>query len=474
MKKTFGLLLVITLIAASVVGCSKDEKEFLKLVDQVSSLRSIEVEGEMEFSTNDEFVSNLITNESDMIYLKDFLNGFELKYKGYSSKDKKEIHFTYEYRLNKNEDYKFLTEFIVKDKDLYIKTDKIVKILIERIDQETLSEKEKKDFQKIKNLDKEYGYIKIDLEKEIQDIDFDRAINNEFKYSDFLLKAFDNFDTNLIDKSVRKYTFKIDSKKFLELIKDFLTYLSDDSNALIKNLNDLYQNNQEYRELLKLQGYDKKQYYAFLKEMQNLTKNSKLYLNNYNKFLESEEKQEVLDVFNNSYFSYSLKKNSKNTYKSGMDLNVNITDLNNYKFRLKNESFIKEVKEYDLSSINVPLNVITFEQLEDKFKEEVKKITVNLESGKYIKETNKGINESYINYILDEDDNIYLPAIVILSDLDEDIKWNKETNFFEMKRDGEIITFETSDLNGKKYIKINNLEKVGYKLDINKKLLIIE
>lgn len=450
-KKFLSLLLAALLSVTMLTGCGVNELGYLSLSKEISKLtefsfeNSTQVELSKKLAGESYNIDIKLTGEANLKKLDDMYLSFDMLLKVNDIEIKKPI------------------KFIIADNKLYLpKTALIELIALEKlVDINKSSEKIIKEL--LNNDLKDVEYI---LLTELDE--YNNKISNEELSElavNYITKAFKGFDSKLVTKTSKGYSFELNSENILVFLKSLFKYLAENKelvfNETIDYINKVYEN-------LEIKDITDEQKQEIINEIEESRQEFYDFIDEAVEALDSDEFADYVKLIKGS-------KIKEEIYKSGSAYNQTISSA----IVIEGENYLKlssntAIKPEAIEKKKVVGNIIKSEELSELYNKAenkinpVKKMEFEWFSEGYEANVNKTRLEGnssvdFQPYIIVEG-RIYLPLRYICESFGEEVEWDNDNRKTYIIRGSEKIDMTGIIVDSKTMIKIRDFERLGYKV----------
>lgn len=456
MKKIISAILVGLMLITSLAGCGVNELGYLNLSREISSLTQYgfdnltSVKVAKEFTKEEYNVDFEIKGEVNMENLKDLYGTMDFKFK------------VNDIGVENPISIKFLNNKVYISKNAVIELIKYEKML-------NNTEEYGKIAEVLYNNDlKDIDYIVEDLSEEFAEIpDEEIPYTEVYDYAyEYLTKAFKGFDTKLIKKINKGYSFELTPESTLEFVESLVGYLSKNKEAVFNETINYIENvsmilgeeisKEEKDEIIaELEG-SRQDFYDFVDE-------AVLFME------ESNELELATSMFDDSIIKMDLVK-EKDSYKQVIDAEIVYEDVSMGKVLSTTI-----IRPKDVEKVPVSGNTITLEEMEKAYTKAenkvnpVQKVELRWYADSYDAEVTKyrlggNTDWDYQPFTIIEG-RIYLPLRYIGESFGEEVDWDNISKKAYVIRGLEKIDMTGVLVDSRTMVKIRDFEKLGYKID---------
>ncbi|HAN10411.1 MAG TPA: hypothetical protein DCP90_07340 [Clostridiales bacterium] len=493
MKKILSLFLVTVMMVTLFTGCTKEELGLWNLTKEVSNLSVFE--GTENIDINAEQLFDLIDKESAKlgteftteqkeilnkarVFLRDNSIQLFVKY----NKDNIEGMIEVNTITKKTNEKKTFTTMILKGEKVYINVEQIVAYLsnsgLYQVDQ------------LLNNTGKSVKYIMIDL-KDLADSNVgslkysmgtSQALTDKYiKFADQLFEVvFKDFTTGQIEKTgTDSYSMSINGEEMMDVAVDAAINLINNYDGFAEAFVNLI-NTLTDEELKSLNLGDSKENIItnFNQSKQSVKENKETAITQMQMAKAMIKSEQYKPLFESILMTYSLAKKSSTNYTDEFSFKMNLTPMINTIIgqtdaMITNECNIGIVATSNitkLSSVSITAPTEGVIDVKDIKKYAKQKLKVNVDNGAYNQTISEFPTSSYENLDVKLiNDYSYLPARKVVEILGDEINWDNTQKKAYVTINEEKVYLEGVIINERTYIKVRELEKIGYKINWNEK-----
>lgn len=454
-KKLVSLTLVGLMSISMLTGCGVNELGYLNLSKELSNV----TEFSFENSTQIEFLEEILGEE----YIIDLgLNGVA------NLEDLESMYMSFDLLVKINDiEIKKPMNFKIVDNNVYLSTNALLEVvaLEEAFNGTTKSEKV---IEELYNNDlKDVEYILLsDLGFEYENISYKEMSDSAMKY---LTKTFKGLDSKLITKTSKGYSIELTSESALVFVKNLITYLSENKELVfeetVKYLENLYSS-------IKIEGVTEEDIAEMIVELKEGKQEFYDFIDGAVLIAESGELDSYSDMVKGSKIKDEIYK-ERNRYKEISEVELVYEELNSFKIKSNTTITPKKVEKTVITdSIMAEDLEVLYNKAENKVNP-IKEMELSWADG--------DVEAFIINTRLDENDDIdeqpytiidgriYLPLRYICETFGEEVLWDDAIKSAYIVRGSEKTSMTGVLLDSKTMIKVRDFEKLGYKVEFEKK-----
>ncbi|HCC07852.1 MAG TPA: hypothetical protein DEP72_06820 [Clostridiales bacterium] len=493
MKRILSLFLAMVMMVTLFTGCTKEELGLWNLTKEVSEISVLE--GDENIDIDAEQLFDLIDKQGEKLGMeltteeKEVLNKIRVFLKENSIQllvkyDKDNIEGTIEINVvtKKTSEKKAFTTVILKGEKVYINIEQIVSYLSD-------SGLYKAD--ELLNIKgKSMKYMMIDL----NDLDnsklgglkynigTDQKLTDKYiAFADELIQVvFKDLTTNQVEKiGTDSYSMSVNGEEMMDVAFDSIIYLinnyDDFADAFVDLLNTLTD-----EELKSLNIGDSREEIigSFNESRQSLKENKDTAISQMEMSKQMMKSEQIKPILESILMKYSLAKQNSTTYTDEFSFKMNLTPtINTILQQTGNTEMIKDDCNISIvatsnikksSSLNIIVPTEGVVNAKDIKKYAKQKLRVNIDHGGYNQTISEVPTLGYENLDIKViNDFSYLPARKVVEILGDEINWDDASKKAYVAVDGQNVYLEGVIVNDRTYIKVRELEKIGYKVNWN-------
>lgn len=468
MFKTSLSIIMIVVMLLLTVGCSIDELEFYSLSKTIDEMNASETSGTVSFELGSELVNEMhysIPQEMQMV--EDiFASGFDIKYTSKVTKNPLAYEFKIDFRKKGEIEYKKITTIVGNDKVMYINAKDGLLFLKPYI----LAAKPSEEVV-INELIAKVDYVQIDLNDENSIMDYGTEFSNSEdllrilnEFTEIIKEAYSDYSSEAVNKKGNGYELRLEAKDIEPFIIKFTEYTIKNIDNIVEKISTKINSMPEediayFAEVAGDSSLDKGVLLSGLEDFKNEIK--QITPEFIDQMKNDESVDEMLNSIEGSVLSSYIEKETDNSYKTATDLTIKYQ--NELLFNLKEDA---QIKKLDAFSITIPSQVTTIEGFEaiiaSVLPPQVDTVKINLHTNKTTI-TYKDMKASEIDmqyYIIEG--YTYADLTSINSVLGTTINWDAQMQTAQVKKDGRIIELVATEKNGQIYVKVADLQRIGY------------
>gem|GEM_PF-926862 len=490
-KKFLTLLCAVVFLVSLLTGCSRAEIGYYNLQKEINNLKLYESTGEITFDL--EQLPGELTKGEDATTIALIQSIFKNTSLSYTAKvDINQQIFDEKFYLNDRTtgNQKEILSITGKGETLYIKVDELVRYLKSfnnpelnrQLDQlfggATYLRIESKELYEIMAENKKnsgsagqfpplmpgYPNIHINLQKQ-------QALNQ--KLFDGLIQAYDQYEPGLVKQEGNKYVISLDAAGLVKTLNSLIHYSITNSDKL-GTVAKLFINSLDDEEMAML-GLDPAKKNDYILGIDGITAAAdagrEKYLSQFEEAISKTEK-EVIELLQGSRITTTLEKLNAKTYGSTVDMMIRVKDPVTREVTFGFTASIRDTtRVIEPFAAAIPTaGVLTLTELQARMP---KVMAIAVDKNSYTISQGMKTSSGTIDVKI-IDGRTYLPLRLIGETFNENVVWNPETHRAYVERNGERIDMTGVISNNLTYVKIRNFEKLGYKIDWNEDLKIVE
>ncbi|MDF2523333.1 MAG: hypothetical protein K0R31_974 [Clostridiales bacterium] len=463
MTKRIIALILASIMLLSFTACSNEEIGMYSLIKEISSLKSQEMTGTINLSAQGIYFDSLLAGAPEQVR-NSIKDGVELKYNLKQIKSPAQFEAAIDIRFKNETNFHKLTTIISEKDTMYIKLDDLLKFIRPYVQVFQPTE-----VKTIDELISKVEFVKIDLTNPNSIDSLGTISNNEesvklaLSLMDIIQKSFKDFSAGIVTKKNNGYEMNLDVKELQNLIFKFVEYVTTNIDSIVDNAaTSIKSMSDEEISMLSLftgKYADKEDVINSLEGFRTMVKQTKA---SDIAMIKSElSNNQVFNAIEGSKLTYNISKDSSGIYDLSTELIVNYMGL--LKINVSEKWNIKIVPEF---SVSKPSNAVNQEKLQEILKPftQVKQLSIDYKTRKTWVVYGSGRNSDLYIPFVSQDGSTYIPLYMINSTFDETIKWDYPTKAASIYRDGEKIDMDSRLIRNQAYIKVKDLEKLGYSI----------
>ncbi len=490
-KKWLTLLGAAVFLVILLTGCSRAEMGYYNLQKEINNLKLYESTGEITF--NLEQLPGELTKGEDATTIALIQSIFKNTSLSYTAKvdvnqqlfDEK---FYLKDRITGNQ--REILSITGKGESLYIKVGELVRYL-KSFNNPELN----------KQLDQLLGgaeYLRVDS-KELYEImtenmknsdstglysPFIRGPSNIYpnlqkqqslsqKLLDGLIQAYDQYEPGLVKQEGNKYVISLDAAGLLKTL-DSLVHYSITNSEKLGSAAKLFISGLDNEEMAIL-GLDPAKKTEYILGIDGIIATAdagrEKYLPQFEEAI-SKTGKELIELLQGSKITATLEKLNAKSYGSAVDMTIKVKDPKHPEETIGFSASVRDTtRVVGPFAVAIPTaGVLTLTELQARMPK-VMAIAVNKNSYTFSQGMNTSSGTIDVKLI---DNRAYLPLRPVAGILNENVGWDTETHRAYIERNGERIDMTGIISNDRTYVKIRDFEKLGYKIDWNEDLKIVE
>lgn len=467
MKRIISLLLI-ALMLLTTAGCGVNEMGYLNLAKEVASQTQygfnnktslliskdlggqeykvdFEIDGEVNLDNlNDLYGTMDITFKINDLGIEAPINIKFVDNKVYISKNALIEIIRYEKMLYGSEENEKIVE------ELYMSDLKDIDYLV--IDGQTFT----------------YGFIQGLSSESAEMAEAEISYLEMYDYAyDYLTKAFKGFDTKLIKKIDKGYSYELTTKSALEFVKSLVAYLSENREVVfdetINYLENIYS-------LIVEEEFTEEEKAAAIAEIKQSRQDFYDFIDEAALFMEeSDELESGLSMFDGSMLKMQVYKEN-NSYKEVLEAEIKYENVSMGKLSSSTTMLPKKVEK-----VSVTGKAISLEEMEKAYLKAENKVNPvqRMELMWYPDSFDAQVNKYRLDDSVDWDyqpfviieDRVYLPLRYIGESFGEEVGWDDANKKAYVVRGQETIDMTGVLVDSRTMVKIRDFEKLGYKIE---------
>ncbi len=442
MRKIISGICIFIFCISLMTGCSKEEIGYLNLLREASSVNSRTGTGSIEVELGDFWVQNGILPAKEKIVID-----YSLK----SDRTYLNANLGIKNNGKKIADLEIILDFETEYK-AYISTKGILDLTTFYYNK--LGNKAPEGFmQALKDND----YVIFDMGGEVNTATaIDKSKNSKYLY-DFLQNTFHKFTTGVVTGQNREYKVSLSPQQVYGLVKNTVDYISKDPKGFYGKYIQWLKDMKLPQDNITLISSKEKEFTAVLASIkEQLAENEK----DFSEFVTSQ--------LEGSKIEYTFKKDSGN-YVESANLELYYMEKGFLKVTYKDTKTPSAISRKKISG-----KVIHVDELNEILNQPGKFETLSLDwelsdseglTSAIASYENENVAGIYPMFYFVSDNSLYLPLRDVCQALGEEVDWDDQTNTAYVIRNGTRVEMPGIMKEGTTYIKVRDLEKLGYTID---------
>ncbi|WP_326908653.1 copper amine oxidase N-terminal domain-containing protein [Sedimentibacter sp. MB31-C6] len=455
-KKYVSLVLVALMLITALTGCGPNDLGYLNLSGEISKL------------TQYNFINNTQIEISKELADEDF--NIDLNIEGEINIDDVESAYMNLDVLMKINDIEIEKpiNLVLTDNKLLVSKNALLEFVA--IEQLKATEVDKKIVEQLYYNDlKDVEYIiLVDLTETYPNTMY-LGEKNEKLYDDaidYLTKAFEGFDSNLISKTSKGFVVEMNSKNTLAFIENLINYIKDNKELVFDETINYLEKYYSNIEIDDLSDTDKE---IMFEELKSSRQDFYDAIDEAAMFLNSGELDIYIDMLEDSVIKEEIYK-EKDSYKDITEVKIVYDGIE--MININSNTSIVPTKIEKVSLEGKTIEVVELENLYNKtenYINPVQKMQLEWYEDSYFVQVESARLEGNIDNDYKDfaniDNSIYLPLRFISESFGEEVDWDNENKKAYIIRDEEKIEMTGVIIDSNTMVKVRDFEKLGYKVD---------
>lgn len=470
MKRIIAAMLVIVM-ALTMAGCSGDEVGLYSLIKEVMLLEAIETSGTASITMQGQLVGEMTKKlPKELEALKKIFDpGMELRYSMKQSKKTSDFEVSVELRFKGETQYQKLTKLIGNKKVAYVKLDDIFRFL-----KPYIVASEPKAEKAVDEIIAKIEYLEVDLEKGSYKGVYKKGYNGTAQdekvirvfigFMDIFKDAFSGFSSGAVTKKANGYEVSLEVKDLKPLIIKFMEYFTKNIDTIAdvsaKKVNAMSE--EEFNAFKEVMGdtvVSREKVISGIEDMREDVK--KTFPAQIEKMKTDMSFDIAVEGLKGSSYKYYLGKSGNGDYELSNNLKIRFQQM--ISVDIVEEAVTKKIAAF---TITKPANSVNEEEykaiIESIIPPSVSEIRVNVNNGNTkLRYTNSKTKDAKAD-IIQKEGFSYLSLSTLRETFGEDISWDAAKKAAFANVQGNKVYLDGIAGNGKNYVKVKELSKLGY------------